>query len=359
MSFLVGNLRLLVVVLFAGLYFRGQKPFLLGQGWTMAAQVFRLALVLGAPFYQDYSADAYAEDRVRSEAQDIALVAAQAVNTPVSPKYRQQLERVVVEEEEYFPQELDTYLRFIPSQGADAQSGKVSVTEVASEYSYEIKTFGKLPIEFAIGSRYIGINNSTLVKLPAHLTEAAIGMESVLPFFNLDKTYFIVSLAPSFFTDNWNFRASSFRLAQRYFFIYQADKKLAFLCGVEVIPHFKNPVSAILGFIYQPNEKLAFNITPDRPEISYALNNKLILLLEGDRQVREFEVSKDGIKNTLLEYNEMHLGAGLRYRPNKHIKSSLTAGSVFNRTIKYRDDSLGKIGVKNGLYVELRVDMVI
>ena len=39
--------------------------------------------------------------------------------------------------------------------------------------------------------------------------------------------------------------------------------------------------------------------------------------------------------------------------------SSLTAGSVFNRSIKYRDDSLGKVGIKNGLYTELRVDMVI
>ncbi|TRZ96116.1 hypothetical protein D4R78_01690 [bacterium] len=317
MFFLAGNLKLLLFVLFAGL------------------------------FYQIYCPDAHAEDKARSEAHS------------VSPEYRQQLERVVVVEEEYFPQELDSYLRFMPSQGADAQSGKVSVTESASEYSYEIKAFGKLPVEFAVGTRYIGINNTTLVKLPAHLTEAAIGMETVLPFFNVDKTYFTIGLAPSFFTDNWNFHASSFRLSQRYFFIYQADEKLAFVCGVEVIPDFEDPVSPILGFIYKPNERLAFNITPDRPEISYVLNNKLTVLLEGDRQTREFEVSKDGIKNTVLKYNEMHLGAGLRYKPNKHIKSSLTAGSVFSRSIKYRDDSLGKVGIKNGLYVELRVDMVI
>jgi len=348
MSFLVSNLKLLLFVLFTGLYFRGQKPCPSGQGWTIEPlQVFRLVLVLGAPFYQVCCAHAYAEDKARSAAQ------------PVSQKYRQQLERVVVEEEEYFPQELDSYLRFMPPQGADAQSGKVSVTESASEYSYDIKVFGKLPIEFAVSSRYIGINNTTVVKLPAHLTEAAIGMEAVLPFFNVDKTYLTIGLAPSFFTDNWNFHASSFRLPQRYFFIYQVDEKLAFVCGVEVIPDFADPVSPILGFIYKPNERLVFNITPERPEISYALNNKLTVLLEGDRQNREFEVSKDGIKNTVLEYNEMHLGAGLRYRPNKNIKSSLTAGSVFNRSIKYRDDSLGKVGIKNGLYVELRVDMVI
>ncbi len=64
---------------------------------------------------------------------------AQVVNSPPAGGYRQVLEEVVVKEEEYFPQELDSYARYMPSRGAKAQSGKVGIIDSAAEYSYEIK----------------------------------------------------------------------------------------------------------------------------------------------------------------------------------------------------------------------------
>lgn len=277
---------------------------------------------------------------------------------PVNPEYRQELGHVVTIKEDEFLWELDTYARYLPSRGAYAQSGKVAIADSASELSYDAKLFGELPVEFAIGSRYIGINNTTSVELPSRLTQVSFGAETTLPFL-FDKTYFTVGLAPTFYTDDWNFNSSSFRIPQRYFFIYQANQKLAFICGIEVIPDFDDPVSPILGFIYKPNDKITFNITPSKPEITYALNDKLSLLLEGDMSSEEFEVTKDNMKNVILEYNEMHLGGGFRYQVNKNIQSSFSTGYIFNRSLKYRDDDLGKVSIKDGVYTEFRIDISI
>ncbi|MFA4854598.1 MAG: DUF6268 family outer membrane beta-barrel protein [Candidatus Omnitrophota bacterium] len=284
---------------------------------------------------------------------------AQVVNSPPAGGYRQVLEEVVVKEEEYFPQELDSYVRYMPSRGAKAQSGKVGIIDSASEYNYEIKAWDKLPVEFSTSVRYIGIENSTVVKLPARLTRVDFGVSTALPFFNFNNTYLAIELSPSFLSDNWNLRLSAFSMVQRYFLFYKFDEKLSFVCGLRIEPHFEDPFWPILGFIYKPNDKLTFNIVPERPEISYALDKKLTVFLEGDNSSEEFRVTKDNLKNAALQYNEMHLGAGFRYNFNKHVKGSLSCGSVFNRSIKYRQDSLGKVAMENGLYTEFRLDIVI
>ena len=309
-------------------------------------------------FFCFFNLNAYAlENKTREVAQELALTEAQAVNPQPVGAYRQALEEVVVKEEEYFPQELDSYARYMPSRGAKAQSGKVGIIDSASEYSYEIKAWDKLPVEFSTSTRYIGINNSTAVELPAHLTKVDFGVSTALPFFNFNNTYLGIELNPSFLTDNWDLRSSAFSLTQRYFLFHKFDEKLSFVCGLRIEPHFEDPYWPILGFIYKPNDRLTFNIVPERPEISYALDKKLTVFLEGDNSSDEFRVTKDNLKNVPLQYNELHLGAGFRYHFNKHIKSSLSCGSVFNRSLKYRD-SLGKVALENGLYTEFRLDIV-
>lgn len=285
-------------------------------------------------------------------------VYAEESGAAVKSVYRQKLGQVIEVKKEELPCELDSYVRYMPSQQARAQSGKVAVTDSASEFSYDVKIFGKLPVELAVGSRYIGINNTTDIKFPARLTQLSVGAETVLPFF-FNKTYFVLGFAPSFYSDNWNLNSSSFRIPQRYFLIYQPDQKWTFICGVGVYPDFKDVVIPILGFIYKPDSRLTFNIVPNKPEITYDLSDKLTLFFEGEISEDEFEVDKDNLKNVVLEYNEMHLGAGVKYRVNKYIQSSISAGCVFNRSIKYRHEELGKAGIKNGLYTELRLDISI
>ena len=212
----------------------GRRDLLL----LMLSGVFASLLVLS---------NAYADDG-RAWAQEEALKEAQVDNSnntlPVA-SYRQELGRTVVVEEEAFKQELDSRTRFMPGTGAKSQPGGVGLIISAAEYSYQTKAFGKIPVEFAIGSKYIGINNSTAVKLPGRLTSVDFGVQATLPFFNFNKTYFTVALAPGFYTDNWNFRSESFHLNQRYFMIYQPTEKWTFVLGAQYEPGFKPAVSPI------------------------------------------------------------------------------------------------------------------
>ncbi len=271
-------------------------------------------------------------------------------------QYRQELGRVITIKEDELPYELDSYVRYMPSRGAEYQSGKVAVTEAASEFSYDTKVFGELPVEWALGARYIGINNTTAVELPSRLTQMTTGIEANFPFF-FDKTYLTVGLGAAIYSCDWKANSSSFRLPQRYFLIHQPNDKLTLVAGIEVIPDFEDAVSPLLGFIYNPNDRLSFSITPDQPEITYKMDDEWSAFLQANKSDEEFEVSRGDLKNVVLEYNEMHFGGGLRFQPNKYVQTSFSAGYIFNRSLKYRDEGLGKVSVKDGMYTEFRIDI--
>jgi len=325
---------------------------------TKATGILKLlSLVLVVFISSLFLIDVYA-DEGRDQAQEQAINGAQESTDLSASSYRQKLGKPVVVEEEHYAQELDTYARFMPPTGSDSQSGKIGLITAASEYSYQMKAFGKLPVEFALGTKYIGINNSTVVKLPAKLTTVAFGVETTLPFFNLDKTYFTIGLAPTFFSDDWRMNSSTFSLVQRYFMIYQPNEKLTLVGGVEYSPGFRPSVSPIVGLIYKPNDRLTFSLIPDNPEISYDLNNKWTAFGQGSYVSEQYKVKQGDLKNVVLNYDEMRLGAGLRCAVNKNIKTSFSAGSVFNRSIEYKQDSLGKVAPNSGFYTEFRVDIV-
>jgi hypothetical protein len=213
----------------------------------------------------------------------------------------------------------DSYFRFVTAQDVEAMSGKVEVSEASSEYSYNLKAFGKLPIKFSLGSQYIGIRETVPLELPAHLTALTTDFETTLPFFHFSNTYLRLGLSPAFYTENWNFTDSAFRIPMRYFLIYQLNEKWTFLYGIAVYPDFESEIFPVLGFIYKPNAKLIFNIVPKRPNITYSLNKRLDLFLEGGSTLAEFEVKRQNEKNVVLRYKEMHLGTGARYKFNKFI----------------------------------------
>ena len=316
-----------------------------------------LFLLLSVFIFPLFLADVYA-DEGRDRAQNQAINMAQESDDPSALDYRQKLGKPIVVEEEFFTQELDSYVRFMPNTGAKCQSGKVGLVTAASEYNYNIKVFDQLPVQFGVISKYIGIHNSTAVNLPAKLTSASFGMETTLPFFNLDKTYFTIGLAPSFFSDNWRFDSSTFSLVQRYFMIYQPNEKLTLIAGVSYEPGFRPSLDPILGFIYRPNDKLTFNITPSNPEIAYDFNDRWAAFAQGDYLTEQYKVKQGDLKNEVLNYDEIRLGAGLRCAVNKNIKASLACGSVFNRSIRYKESNLGKVALENGFYSEFRLDIM-
>jgi hypothetical protein len=257
-----------------------------------------------------------------------------------------------------FANKIDSYFRYMPSRSVDAMEGKVEIVEADSEYSYELKLFGKLPVKFSLDNKYIGIEDSvTNVELPAHLVGLTTDIETTLSFFNFDQTYLRIGLSPSFYGDDWDFETSAFRLLSRFLILYIPNAKWTFLAGVAVYPDFENEALPVLGFVYKPNDKLAFNIIPPRPNITYLLNDQVTLFGEGGGSLNsEFEVTRNDKKNVVLRYKEMHLGAGIKLKLNKFIQSSLSFGSVFNRSLKYRDNQ-GKVEIKNGLYGEFRTEI--
>ncbi|MBM3254684.1 MAG: hypothetical protein FJZ08_00035 [Candidatus Omnitrophica bacterium] len=250
--------------------------------------------------------------------------------------------------------ESESYIRYLPERSAETISGKVGITQAESECAYEYKAFDKLPVKFSLGTQYIGIKNTTAVKLPARLIGLTTDVETTLPFFRFDKTYLRLGISPSFYADDWDFPASAFRIPLRSFLIYLPNPQWTFLAGLAVYPDFERKVLPLLGFIYKPNGKLSFNIIPKRPNINYSLNEKLALFIEGGAASSEFEVDKGDAKNTVLLYKENRLGLGAKFTPRPNIESCFSLGGVFNRTIKYKD-SLGKVNIKDGMYIELRI----
>jgi hypothetical protein len=129
------------------------------------------------------------------------------------------------------------------------------------------------------------------------------------------------------------------------------------LSGIAVYPDFEDEVLPIVGFIYKPNDKLSFNIVPKRPNITYALNNRVSLFTEGSLALnKEFEVKRDNAENVVLTYKETRLGSGIKFRFNRYIQASVSAGGLFKRRLRYRDNQ-GKVDIKDGLYTEFRVEI--
>jgi hypothetical protein len=262
-------------------------------------------------------------------------------------------------EEKDWRHEINSYLLYIFPSNAKAKNGKVKIIESGLEYNYEFKLFGQLPLTFSLENEYININKTVDLELPSKLVGLSAGLEAILPFFNLEKTYLNLGVNPSFYADSYSFRTSAFRLPSEIFLIYKPKEQLTFIAGVAVCPDFKNSVLPVAGCIYKPNDKWLLEMTSDASNVTYSLNDRVSLFLEASNPIgSEFEVTRSGRNGVVLEYNEMLAGAGIKYKANKFIQASLLLGGAFNRYIKYRDED-GKVSIDNGLYTEFRVDIEI
>lgn len=243
--------------------------------------------------------------------------------------------------------------------GAKAQQGSVGISKTDNLIKYEFKAFDKLPIELTLYNRYTSLD-STLsnLSLPANLTEFSTGIQTTLPLFKFDKTYFRLGVEPSFYSDSWDFEPSGFRIPSYYTVIYQPNPKLTLLCGVYVFPDSQDPVLPILGFIYKPNDRLSFNIVPRRPNINYDLTKKISVFAEGSFAIdNEYEVKFDNTRRAVLAFHETYAGTGIKYKFNKYVEASVSGGGTFRRRLKY-DDSLGKVNLKDGGYASARVTVI-
>jgi hypothetical protein len=236
--------------------------------------------------------------------------------------------------------------------------GKVEIIDSDIQHSYAFKLFDKLPLKFSVEGKYYGINDTVYVPLPAKLTGVVWDFETALPLF-FENTYIRFGVSPSYLNDDWSFNSSSFRIPSRYYVIYMPDSKLTLLVGVAVYPEYEDEALPILGLIYRPNDKWAINILPNRPNISYFLNDKITLFGEGGGSLNEeFEVTRNNEKGRVLRYKETHVGCGIKYKFNDFAQSSLQVGGMFGRSLRYADDQ-GKVNIRNGFYSEFRLEVKI
>jgi len=212
----------------------------------------------------------------------------------------------------------------------------------------------KLPVTFSMGNDCMFINKKGPVSLPAHLVAITADVETVVPLFGLKGVYIGGGISPSFYSDEWNFEASAFRLPCRGFLAYQPDDKWTFVGGAAVFPKLKYPVWPIFGVIYKPVKELTFNLVSENPNIVYLLNDRISLFAEGDFTYDEYEVDRDAAKNVILRYEDIHMGGGVEFKFSKFMKAALTAGGIFDRSFKYRDGG-GGADVKSGFYTGLRM----
>jgi len=268
---------------------------------------------------------------------------------------RQRMGAVISTEGDDQPTSFDAYFRYVPPRSAGGFDGSVAVAQAAAETSYDFKAFKKLPVQFLVDVGYIGIENTTQVDTPSHLTSVSFDLETTLPFFKLKDTYLRLGLSPSFNSDSWSFSSSDFCLPSRALLIYMPRENLIFVGGIAVYPGYEDKFIPFGGVIYKPNDRLAFNLVPKRANIIYDLTKKWSVFLEGDAMGREFNVKKDGVKGFTLRYKELHAGGGVKFKMNKYFNFYLSSGYMFNRTLKYRD-SQGKISVKNNVYTEFRIE---
>ena len=84
------------------------------------------------------------------------------------------------------------------------------------------------------------------------------------------------------------------------------------------------------------------------------MRDRISLFIEADASYKEFEVNRDDSKGVVLKYEEMHAATGIDFKLNEFIRTSLSVGGAFNRSLKYRD-SVGKVNIKDGFYSEFRL----
>jgi|GEM_PF-1595623 hypothetical protein len=256
-------------------------------------------------------------------------------------------------------QEAEASVTFIPSVKSKDNNSHIEIIESEFDYSCEYKLFEQIPVTFSLASEYIGLNENAQIDLPSHLTGLSAGVDVILPFFNIEKTYINLGVSPSMYRDDWSFETSSFRIPATTFLIYKPDDKWVFIAGLAFLPDYKDQFFPAAGFVYKPNEKWIFNITTDDPSIAYSPNEKLTIFTQMELPLgAEYEVTRGDLENTVLIYNDMRLGCGINYKINKFMSVSVSGGGVFDRYIKYRKVD-EKISMENGGFAKFSVDIEI
>ena len=229
--------------------------------------------------------------------------------------------------------EAHSYFRYLPSRDRDQAPGEAGLIESGSQFRYNFKVGDKLPVEISVGQDFVGIDEKNIsVRLPAHLTQISAGLYTYLPT-PYEKWFLGLGVSPSFNSDNWDGSSESFRISGRTFLVYRPSDELTLVMGVAFYPGYDNNIWPALGMIYKPNDKLSFNLTPRRPNITYRINERFAAFLTGGFNSNEYQVSR-GNGSAVFKFSEDRVGSGVEFDINKNIQSFVTVGGAFGRFLQ-------------------------
>jgi hypothetical protein len=270
-------------------------------------------------------------------------------------QYEEEVKAMEIE----FPHELNNTLMYVPPCDVSSQSGRVWTIENDTRYDYHFKVLDKLPVTLSIDHEYIDIEHTIdNVQLPPQLVSVAFDIETTFPAYVVDKTYIRVGITPSFWADSWAFVGRDFRLPMRFYAIYLPNDQLILAAGLAIFPGFGNEFLPVGGVIYKPIDSLELNLTTYKPSITYSVNDKFDVFVEGNYAFTtgEYVVTRGDARDAIFENNYGYAGGGIGYKFNKNIKASFSTGGIFNRTLVYRGDE-GKVAVDPGVYLQCAIDI--
>lgn len=246
--------------------------------------------------------------------------------------------------------------RHIYSSDIEATDDDIDITSTKFDLTYKFKVAGELPVDISLDVGHKDINADTSVDLPSHLGSRRLGLSTKFPapFVSDDRFFMGIDILPTLNTDNWDWKSGAFRIPFRGYLIFKESDDFILVGGVTVRPEYEREVIPLIGLIYRPNDRLAFNLASDDPNISYKLTDATLLRWEFQYAFDEYEVTRGAQEGVILQYQEISSGFGVEHQLNETFKGIVSAGGVFNRQLEYKD-GVGKVAPDAGFYTSARL----
>ena len=238
-----------------------------------------------------------------------------------------------------------------------AQDGEIEVTKLSLRIGYHHQKSDNLPFDINIGPDHYIFIEKTPVDIPAEAKSRGIRLKTEfnIPLVNDNRYSWGVELNPTFQTaKDVSFDSDGFRFNFSSFLAFRGDNNFMFVIGAKIRPEYEMVVLPIFGFNYQVNDRLAFNLVSDNPNIAYKITEKTKAILDFDYTFEEFEVTKGALDGSILQLQDFSTGVGIEHHFKDNISASFGVGGEFNRIIKYQDSN-GKVVPEDGLYINAKL----
>ncbi len=256
------------------------------------------------------------------------------------------------------PWEMKHFTSYAFARDARAQAGDFSVAVTSLKMVKECKFDNGMPLDIGVDFNHYLLGDATAVDLPSSLQSKGLtaGVKFPMPFVEGDVWFMGVSTGAYFQTvKDYAFPSSTFRSKNRVYGIYKPSDDLIIVGGVGYNTDYEDQdLVPLIGIKYQFNERWALNALSLNPNLSYQVNEKTELRLEGMIYSDEFEVTEGARKGDIVSISDYRVGLGVTHEFSEGLKAGLSAGLSLGGTYEYLQNG-GKVAVDDGIYVAYNV----